>query len=103
MSSPSAEDKQRAAQILMELKQLYPNARCALNFTSALELLVATMLAAQCTDERVNQVTATLFKKYPTAAAYASSTQEEMEQDVKLHGVLSQQGEERAGDGADVG
>ena len=56
MSSPSAEDKQRAAQILMELKQLYPNARCALNFTSALELLVATMLAAQCTDERVDQV-----------------------------------------------
>jgi endonuclease III len=86
MSSPSVEEKQRAAEILLELKRLYPDARCALNFTSALELLVATILAAQCTDERVNQVTATLFKKYPTAAAYASSAQEELEQDVKSTG-----------------
>jgi endonuclease-3 len=86
MSSPSTAEQQRAALILAELKARYPDARCALNFTSALELLVATILAAQCTDERVNQVTATLFKKYPTAAAYASSTQEELEQDIKSTG-----------------
>ncbi len=86
MPSPSDAERQRAAEILAELKRLYPDARCALNFTSPLELLVATMLAAQCTDERVNQVTATLFKKYPTAADYANSTQDEMEQDVKSTG-----------------
>ena len=86
MSSPPTAEQQRAALILAELKARYPDARCALNFTSALELLVATILAAQCTDERVNQVTATLFKKYPTAAAYASSTQAELEQDIKSTG-----------------
>jgi endonuclease-3 len=86
MSSPSDAELQRAAEILAALKQCYPDARCALTFTSPLELLVATILAAQCTDERVNLVTATLFKKYPTAAAYASATQEALEQDVKSTG-----------------
>ena len=86
MSSSSTEDKQRAAQILMELKQLYPDARCALNFTSALELLVATILAAQCTDERVNLVTVGLFKKYRSVEDYALVNQEELEKDIKSTG-----------------
>src|SRR5262249_23000665 len=86
MPATSAAEKQRATDILAELKQLYPDAKCALNFSSPLELLVATILAAQCTDERVNAVTATLFQKYPTAADYARATQEEMEQDVKPTG-----------------
>jgi endonuclease-3 len=86
MPSPSEAEKQRAAQIVAELKRMYPDAKCALNFSSPLELLVATILAAQCTDERVNAVTAKLFKKYPTAAAYAAATQEEMERDVKPTG-----------------
>src|SRR5262245_29110320 len=86
MPAPSAAEKQRAADILAELKRLYPDAKCALNFSSPLELLVGTILAAQCTDERVNAVTATLFTKYPTPADYASATQEEMERDVKPTG-----------------
>lgn len=86
MPSPSDAEKQRAAQIVAELKRMYPDARSALNFSSPLELLVGTILAAQCTDERVNAVTATLFKKYPTAADYAAATQEEMERDVKPTG-----------------
>jgi endonuclease-3 len=86
MPSPSAAQKQRAADIIAELKRVYPDAKCALNFSSPLELLVGTILAAQCTDERVNAVTATLFKKYPTAADYAKATQEEMERDVKPTG-----------------
>lgn len=85
MSSASPKE-QRAPLIVAALKRLYPDAKCALNFSSALELLVATILAAQCTDERVNQVTATLFRKYPTAAAYATADLGELEQDVKSTG-----------------
>lgn len=85
MSSGSTK-QQRAEGIVSRLKQLYPDARCALHFSSALELLVATILAAQCTDERVNQVTETLFRKYPTAAAFASADLAELEQDVKSTG-----------------
>jgi endonuclease-3 len=59
----------RARKIITALEKAYPDAKCALNFTTPLELLVATILAAQCTDERVNMVTASLFRKYRTAAA----------------------------------
>ena len=57
----SVAEYERAGQIVAELRQLYPDAKCSLDFTTPLELLVATMLSAQCTDERVNQVTKTLF------------------------------------------
>lgn len=76
----------RAEHIMAELRRLYPDARCSLNFSNPLELLVATILSAQCTDERVNQVTATLFQKYRSAADYARSRPEELEQDVKQTG-----------------
>jgi endonuclease-3 len=76
----------RAERIMAELRRLYPDARCSLNFSNPLELLVATILSAQCTDERVNQVTATLFKKYRTAEDYARARPEELERDVKQTG-----------------
>jgi endonuclease III len=76
----------RAAEIMSRLRQEYPDARCSLNFSTPLELLVATVLSAQCTDDRVNQVTATLFRKYRTAADYAQARPEELEQDIKQTG-----------------
>lgn len=74
--------KQRAQTIIATLQQEYPNAHIALHYTNALELLIATMLSAQCTDERVNMVTAKLFKKYHTPQDYCAVSQEELEQDV---------------------
>jgi endonuclease III len=72
--------------IIAELRTLYPDAKCSLNFSTPLELLVATQLAAQCTDERVNLVTASLFKKYPTVQDYASVEQTELETDIRSTG-----------------
>ncbi|HEY8324039.1 MAG TPA: endonuclease III [Ktedonobacterales bacterium] len=85
-ASPSAAERQRAEQIVAGLRQLYPDAKCSLDFTNPLELLVATMLSAQCTDERVNQVTKALFKKYRSAQDYASVDPETLEQDIKQTG-----------------
>jgi endonuclease III len=76
----------RARQIVRALKKAYPDAKCALNFTSPLELLVATILSAQCTDERVNMVTPALFKKYRTAPEYAVLDPVALEEDVRSTG-----------------
>jgi endonuclease-3 len=76
----------RAAQLIERLKAAYPEARCSLNYSNALELLVATVLSAQCTDERVNRVTKSLFKKYRTANDYAAAPLGELEQDIKSTG-----------------
>jgi endonuclease-3 len=76
----------RVRVILPILKQTYPDARCSLDFTTPLELLVATILSAQCTDDRVNIVTRTLFKKYKTPKAYATVPQEELEKDIQSTG-----------------
>ena len=62
--------EERAPEIIRILSETYPDARVALNFSNALEMLVATILSAQCTDEKVNEVTATLFLKYRTAEDY---------------------------------
>ena len=70
----------RARRINKELAELYPNAHCELNFSNPLELAVATILSAQCTDKKVNEVTPALFAKYPDAAAYASAVREELEE-----------------------
>jgi endonuclease-3 len=78
--------KKRAGKVFAELKKLYPAAKCSLNHMSPLELLVATILSAQCTDERVNIVTADLFKKYRAAEDYAAVPQEEFEQDIRSTG-----------------
>jgi endonuclease-3 len=80
--------KQALAQILTQLKQHYPEADCALNFSSPFELLVATILSAQCTDERVNQVTAELFCKYPSVAAFAGADLLELQQDIHPTGFF---------------
>jgi len=76
----------RAREIVARLRAQYPDARCSLNFRNPLELLVATILSAQCTDERVNQVTERLFTKYRSAADYAAAPPDELEQDIKQTG-----------------
>jgi endonuclease-3 len=72
--------------ILPILKKTYPAATCSLDFGNPLQLLVATILSAQCTDERVNAVTKTLFKKYRSAKDYAHVSQEELEKDIQSTG-----------------
>ena len=67
-------------------KQVYPNAHCELVFSNPLELLIATILSAQCTDKRVNLVTPNLFKKYSSARSFAEATQQEIEEAVKSTG-----------------
>jgi endonuclease-3 len=68
------------------LAETYPDARCELDFASPLELVVATILSAQCTDRRVNLVTPTLFARYPTAAAYAGADRDELEELIRSTG-----------------
>jgi len=80
--------KEKAAAVLHELSNLYPDAGCSLDFTDPLELLVATQLAAQCTDVRVNIVTKDLFKKYRTAEDYAGADLSELEEDIKSTGFF---------------
>src|SRR5262250_1998684 len=69
----------RVKQIIAGLQKAYPDAHCALNFSNPLELLIATILSAQCTDARVNMVTPQLFKKYPKADDYAKAPIAELE------------------------
>jgi endonuclease-3 len=76
-------EQERIAELMKRLRQLYPDAKCSLDFTNALELLVATILAGQCTDERVNMVGKTLFKKYRTAKDYTAVPLSELETDLK--------------------
>lgn len=76
----------RARQIIRALKKAYPDAKIALDFGNPLELLVATILSAQCTDERVNQVTPALFKKYETARDYARASSAVLEEEVRSTG-----------------
>ena len=87
---PSRNDarKQQALQIARVLEKTYGNAVCALIHSSPFQLLTATILSAQCTDERVNSVTPRLFKKYPTPAALAESTQEEVESIIQSLGFF---------------
>lgn len=80
--------KARAAEVNKRLKKRYPDARCSLDFTNAFELLIATILAAQSTDARVNIVTRALFRKYPNPQAFAKASQVEMETDVKQTGFF---------------
>src|SRR5687768_11473066 len=87
-STPVNKKQERAGDIVVRLKRMYPKAKCSLDFTNPLELLIATMLSAQSTDARVNIVTKSLFRKYTTAQAYASASQQEMERDVKQTGFF---------------
>src|SRR5687767_4438254 len=78
----------RARKILDLLARAYPDARCALNFADPFQLLVATILSAQCTDERVNMVTPALFKKYPTARELARARMPSLEKEVRSTGFF---------------
>lgn len=78
--------KQRAAALVDAFRSVYPQAHCELVFSNPLELLVATILSAQCTDKRVNIVTETLFARYRTARDYANASQEEMEEAIHSTG-----------------
>jgi endonuclease-3 len=81
-------DAKRVSAILKGLDTAYPNAVCELNHENAFQLLIATILSAQCTDVRVNQVTATLFKKYPTPETFAHANPSELEQDIRPTGFF---------------
>lgn len=83
---PEPGSPQQVQEIITELHATYPQARYELDFTTPLELFIATQLAAQCTDERVNAVTKDLFRKYRNASDYATVSQEELEQDIKPTG-----------------
>jgi endonuclease-3 len=80
------EPKTRTLKVIELLEKDHPDAKIALHYTNPLELLVATILSAQCTDERVNMVTKTLFKKYPKARDYATADLKELEQDIRSTG-----------------
>jgi endonuclease-3 len=79
---------ERASKIVRKLHDLYPDADCALVHSGPLELLVATILSAQCTDERVNKVTPALFRAYPDAGAYAEATPAELEEAIRSTGFF---------------
>ena len=81
-------DPKRVAAILAKLDEAYPNATCELNHHNAFELLIATILSAQCTDVRVNQVTETLFKKYPSPEAFAYATPSELQKEIRPTGFF---------------
>jgi len=83
-----AAKRERAIEINEILKRIYPDSQTALRHRNPVQLLVATILSAQCTDERVNEVTKTLFKKYRTAADYANADPEELENDIRPTGFF---------------
>ena len=83
------EKRRRARSVLRRLARAYPDARCSLDYSSPLELLVATILSAQCTDVRVNLVTPALFRKYRTAADYARAPAGELERAIRQTGFFN--------------
>ncbi len=83
------ERRARVRKILAVLDEMYPGATCALEHASAWELLVATILSAQCTDKRVNLVTPGLFRKYPTIRDFASANQDEMAREIRSTGFFN--------------
>jgi endonuclease-3 len=83
-----AKTKLRATQILKLLRAAYPDATCTLDYGTPLQLLVATILSAQCTDKRVNLVTPSLFRKYPDAEAYAAAPPEQLAGDIRTTGFF---------------
>ncbi|MCX7853554.1 MAG: endonuclease III [Caldilineales bacterium] len=84
--TPDSPPAERLPEIIRRLRQVHPDARCALDHRNAFELLVATILSAQCTDERVNQVTPALFARYPTPAAMAAADRGELEEAIRPTG-----------------
>jgi endonuclease III len=87
-NTPSGTDPKRVAAILAKLDEAYPNATCELKHQNAFELLIATILSAQCTDVRVNQVTQELFKKYKTPEDFAYASPAELEKEIRPTGFF---------------
>jgi endonuclease-3 len=85
----AAGEKRRIARILAALDELYPAATCALHHRDAWQLLVATILSAQCTDKRVNEVTPGLFRKYPAMADFAAASQDELAREIRSTGFFN--------------
>ncbi|MFL6351100.1 MAG: endonuclease III [Bryobacteraceae bacterium] len=85
----TAERKARLGRILEQLDRLFPQATCALHHKNPWQLLVSTILSAQCTDERVNKVTPGLFEKYPTIQDFANASQHELAQDIRSTGFFN--------------
>ncbi len=81
--------RRRALRVIDGLKEAYPDARCELDFTNALELLIATILAAQCTDARVNMVTPALFKKYRTPQDYVATPDDVLREEIRSTGFFN--------------
>jgi endonuclease III len=82
------ENKDRVKKIIRGLKKIYPDAKCSLNHSNAFELLIATILSAQCTDERVNIVTADLFRKYRKPEDYLKVSEKELQEDIRTTGFF---------------
>lgn len=80
--------KERTKKIIRTLKRAYPDARCSLNHTNAFELLIATILSAQCTDARVNMVTEDLFRKYRKPEDYLNASEKELQEDIRTTGFF---------------
>ena len=80
--------RERTGQVIARLRKTYPDAHCELNYSSPLELLIATILSAQCTDKQVNIVTAELFRKYRTAKDYAEAPLAQLEEDIRRIGLF---------------
>jgi endonuclease-3 len=98
----AAERKQRLAEILRGLDEMYPSATCALHHGNPWELLVATILSAQCTDKRVNEVTPGLFAKYPTPADFAAALPEVVANDIRSTGFFNNKAKSLVGAGKRV-
>jgi len=89
LKSKKLEDRRaRLGAILPLLKKMYPQAKCSLDYKNPFQLIIATILSAQCTDERVNKVTPELFKKYPNAKALAAAPQDALEKDIQSTGFF---------------
>ncbi|HHX23529.1 MAG TPA: hypothetical protein GX723_05900, partial [Thermoanaerobacterales bacterium] len=84
----NVEEQSRISKILSSFSEMYPNAKTELNYDNPFQLLIATILAAQCTDKRVNKVTERLFKKYKGPEDFTIVSQEELENDIKECGLF---------------
>ena len=96
----TAQLKRRAAEVLVQLRKLYPDARCELDYSNVLELAVGAILSAQCTDKRVNMVTPALFRKYRSAADWASADPATLESEIRSTGFFRNKAKSIRGLGA---
>ena len=102
MRESKARKIQRAAGIVKQLKKSYPNAKCSLNYSSPHELLIATILSAQCTDHRVNQVTKTIFRKYQSQKEFAYADINELAKEIYSCGYHNQKAKSIQGSSLEI-